>query len=142
MAAGMLSRCAAGGKTVTPGNIAHYTVQLMKAGRRSTGSRTTDVLGTMTLIRGRSRTVSAEHLVSSEGGEPMTLADLPADDREDPAGEALRMIDWVELEGKLTPRERAVASALEKQKPDVLGSYHPERGQSQKALPNFRSDND
>ena len=38
MAAKMLHNTEATGKQVTPGNIAYYTIQHIKSGRRSTGS--------------------------------------------------------------------------------------------------------
>jgi hypothetical protein len=38
-------------KTISAGNIAYYTIQKLKCGRRSSGSRTVDVYGTGTQIR-------------------------------------------------------------------------------------------
>lgn len=48
MAAKLLTRCIETGKAVTPGNIAFYTVRLLRAGRRSTGCTATDVIGSPT----------------------------------------------------------------------------------------------
>ena len=112
LAAKLLTRAVETGKAVTAGNIAYYTVQLMKSGRRSTGSRATDVLGTMTGMRGRAQVTSTEQPVTADGGEPMTFGELLADEGEDPATEALRHLAWEELGEKLSTREKAVASAL------------------------------
>ena len=45
MAARLLHNAEKANKTVTPGNIAYYTVLHMKSGRRSTGHSNADVLG-------------------------------------------------------------------------------------------------
>ena len=107
LAAKLLTRAVETGKAVTPGNIAHYTVQLMKSGRRSTGATATDALAPMTAMRGRARVTSTEQPVGAEGGLPMTVGDLLAEPREDPATEALRHLAWEELGQKLSPREKA-----------------------------------
>ena len=114
LAAKLLTRAVETGKAVTPGNIAHYTVQLMRSGRRSTGATATDAMAPMTGLRGRARVNSTEQPVSSAGdaGEPVTLGDLLADDRDDPATEALRHLAWEEIGEKLSPREKAVLAAL------------------------------
>ena len=45
------------GKTVTPGNIAFYTIQLMRSGSRSTSSSCLDAMQAGTRLNGRSETV-------------------------------------------------------------------------------------
>ncbi len=113
LAAQLLTSCIQKGKAVTPGNIAHYTVQLLKSGRRSTGSKSTDPLGTMTRLKQRAEPVSTEQPVSIEGeGEPLSFADFLTDERDDPGTEALRRVSWEELERDLNPREKAVVTAL------------------------------
>ena len=113
LAAKLLTRAVETGKAVTPGNIAHYTVQLMRSGRRSTGATATDALAPMTAIRGRARVTSTEQPVrTAEGGHPMTVGDLLSEPRDDPATEALRHLAWEELGEKLSPRETAVLAAL------------------------------
>jgi hypothetical protein len=52
MAARMLSYAERNGKQVTAGNIAFYTLQHMKSGRRFGGNRTVDVFGTATQLQG------------------------------------------------------------------------------------------
>ena len=112
LAAKLLTRAVETGKAVTPGNIAHYTVQLMRAGRRSTGATATDALAPLTAIRGRAKVTSTEQPVGAEGGHPMTVGDLLSEPRDDPATEALRHVAWEELGQKLTTREKAVLGAL------------------------------
>jgi hypothetical protein len=72
LAAKLLTRAIETGKAVTPGNIAHYTVQLMRSGRRSTGATATDALAPMTGMRSRARVTSTEQPVSNDGGEPIS----------------------------------------------------------------------
>ena len=72
LAAKLLNRAVETGKAVTPGNIAHYTVQLMRSGRRSTGATATDALAPMTGMRSRARVTSTEQPVSNDGGEPIS----------------------------------------------------------------------
>ena len=112
LAAQLLDSCMRKGKAVTPGNIAHYTVQLLKSGRRSTGSRATDPLAPMTRLQQRAEPVSTEAPASVEDGETLSFADFLADDRDDPGTVALRRVSWEELGRDLTPRETAVVTAL------------------------------
>lgn len=112
IAAKLLTRCVETGKVVTPGNIAYYTVRLLKAGRRSTGCTATDVMAPMTQIKGRAQVISTDQPLSIDQDEPMTLAYILAVDRDDPATEALRNLAWEELHDRLSPRELSVVSAL------------------------------
>jgi len=50
MAAKLLDRTERQNKTVTPGNIAYFTILHIKSGRRSTGSSMVDVMGTGTQL--------------------------------------------------------------------------------------------
>ena len=112
MAAQLLDRCYQAGKSVTPGNIAYYVTLSLKQGRRSTGFKATDAMGPATQLRGRSATVSIDQPLEGAWQESMTLADMLADDQEDPATAALRNLDWEELAESSTSREMAVAAAL------------------------------
>ena len=72
MAARMLHNTEQAGKTVTPGNIAYYTIQHIKSGRRSTGSSVVDVLGSGTQLNGNTRLTSLEDVAAIDeetGGE-------------------------------------------------------------------------
>jgi hypothetical protein len=96
MAARMLHNAEAAGKRVTPGNIAYYTIQHLKSGRRSTGSSTVDVLQSGTQLNGRTNLVSLDQVVRAEEDtdETFTLGDVLSTDEEDPAVIATRKLDW------------------------------------------------
>ena len=96
MAAKLLHSVEQAGKQVTPGNIAYYTIQHLKSGRRSTGSGTVDVMQPGTQLHGRSRLESLDALVPLEGenNETFTLHDMLSNDHEDPAMIAARKLDW------------------------------------------------
>ena len=97
IAAKMLHNAEAAGKKVTPGNIAYYTIQHLKSGRRSTGSSVVDVLGTGTQLNGSTRLTSLEEPAAMDtetGGEIFLFHDVLSNDREDPATAAARKLDW------------------------------------------------
>jgi hypothetical protein len=78
MAAKLLTNAELANKSVTPGNIAYYTILHMKSGRRSYGAQTVDVLGTGTQLNGRSTTTSFDEVVDGdELGEEFTVNELP-----------------------------------------------------------------
>ena len=102
-------------KTISAGNVAFYTLQKLKCGRRSTGSSTVDVYGSSTQINGKSRLESMEQVVASNeecGGEIYLLHDVLAADQEDPGTKAARKMDWSEFASALTERERAVIDCI------------------------------
>ena len=66
MAARLLHNTELAKKKVTPGNIAYYTIQHMKSGRRSTGSSVADVLGIGTQLQGRTRLTSFDEAAASD----------------------------------------------------------------------------
>jgi DNA-binding NarL/FixJ family response regulator len=111
MAAKLLHNVEQAGKTVTPGNIAYYTIQHVKSGRRSTGSSVADVMATGTQLKARCRLSSLEEVVSSDeetGGEIFTFNDVLSKDEEDPATKATRKMDWEEFMAGLSQRDRLV----------------------------------
>jgi hypothetical protein len=114
MAAKLLDNAEKANKTVTPGNIAYYTVLHMKSGRRSTGHSNADVLGSATQLNGRSQTYSLDELVheQTEWGEEFTVNDVLSFDEEDPAQKAARKMDWEFFLACLTAREKAVVEYL------------------------------
>jgi hypothetical protein len=67
-------------KTISAGNIACYTIQKLKCGRRSTGSSTVDVYGSGTQINGTTRLTSLDEAGPVVGldnvGEPVALHDV------------------------------------------------------------------
>jgi hypothetical protein len=113
MAAKMLDRTERQGKTVTPGNIAYYTILHMKSGRRSLGSSNSDALGTGTQLNGRSTVNSLEETVAEdEGNEIFQIHDVLSIDKEDPAMKAARKLDGDEFLGSLTERERMLVESM------------------------------
>jgi hypothetical protein len=60
MAAKMLDNTEPAGKTVSPGNIAYYTIQHIKSGRWSTGSSVVDVHASRTQLNTTTRLTSLE----------------------------------------------------------------------------------
>ena len=93
-AAKLLTSVERAGKTVTAGNITHYTIQLMRSGRRSTGSSCVDALQAGTQINGRSEMVSLDGPISDDSDDCLTLHDMLSTDNEDPATIATRNLDW------------------------------------------------
>lgn len=115
MAARMLAACEAGGKSVTPGNIAYYTLLHLRDGRRFHASGRSDALGSRTQLCGRSRVSSLDEPVGhpvEPGEEPLTLGDVLASDAEDPATTAARNLDWQALMAALDERTLAVLRCL------------------------------
>jgi hypothetical protein len=112
MAASMLERIENQKKEVTPGNIAFYTVQLLRSGRRSTGSSNADAMGCGTQLNGRATVQSIDEPVMSDGEEGLTLADLLAGDSEDPSLAAARKLDWEAFLESADERQHAVIRTL------------------------------
>ena len=113
MAAKLLDRTEQQGKSVTPGNIAYYTILHMKSGRRSYGTSNSDVLGTATQLNGRSSVNSFdEPAQEDEVGELFTVNDVFSNDSEDPSQIAARKMDWDSFLAGLTEREQSVIEYL------------------------------
>jgi len=110
-AAKLLHNAEAAGKTVTPGNIAYYTLLHMKAGRRSTGSSKVDVLQVGTQLTGRAQLSSLEEtpgLDTESDSETMSFHDVIANDDDDPSIVAARKMDWDAFCAPLSKRERCL----------------------------------
>jgi len=101
-------------RTISAGNVAFYTIQKLKCGRRSTGSSTVDVYGSGTQINGKSRLESMEQVVASneEGGKIYELHDVLSDDAEDPSTKAARKMDWEDFWAALSPKDQAIIQFL------------------------------
>ena len=96
IAAKMLDSAERKGKKVTAGNIAYYAGKQLASGRRSTFGGRTDVLSPAAQLDDNAQLTSLQQDVAQdpETGEGITLADLLADDAEDPAEAACRNLDW------------------------------------------------
>ena len=113
MAAKLMHNVEQHGKSVTPGNIAYYTILHMKSGRRSYGTSTSDALGIGTQLIGRSSVNSFDEPVDEgELGEVFTVNDVFSQDSEDPSQIAARNLDWQAMETLLTKREKAIVVFL------------------------------
>ena len=115
IAAKMLHNVELAGKQVTPGNIAYYTIQHCKSGRRSTGSSVVDIMAAGTQLNGNTRLHSLNEVVATDdetGGEIFELQDVFSQDSEDPSQIAARNLDWQTLMARLPAREKAIIVAL------------------------------
>lgn len=114
MAARMLNNTEKAGKQVTAGNIAYYTLQHIKSGRRSIGHSNADVHGSATQLNGRSRVSSFDEPVADEEehGVEFTVSDVFGSDQEDPSIAAARKIDWDEFIGRQDECSKAIVVAL------------------------------
>jgi len=95
-AAQLLDAVERNAKTVTPGNIAFYTILHLKSGRRSQCRSRADTMAPGTQLDRKSCVLSMEEEVGydPELDEAVTLGDVLASNREDPAMAAARNIDW------------------------------------------------
>jgi hypothetical protein len=95
-AAQMLDAVERNGKTVTPGNIAYYTILHMKSGRRSQCRSRADSMAPGTQLDHKSSVLSLEEEVGYDADldEAIRLGDLLAIEREDPSMAGARNVDW------------------------------------------------
>lgn len=108
MAAKILINAQRNGKKVTPGNVAYYTVQHLKSGRRTVGFSSVDVLAAGTQLQGRSTVHSLhdEYPVDSDPHEALPVSDLMCRDQDDPSMAAARNLDWQEFRHTQNPEQR------------------------------------
>jgi len=108
-------------KTTSAGNVAFYTIQKLKCGRRSTGSSVVDVYGSGTQINGTTRLTSLDEAAPvtsvDDVGEPLVLHDVLSNDQEDPATKAARKMDWQTFMASLSARDQAIIGCLVEGKP-------------------------
>ncbi len=120
MAARLLARARANGKTVTPGNIAYYTMLHIRCGRRSNSAGRSDVMGTRTQIMGLSRAQSLEAPLAPDDEFPddtFTLGEVLASEAEDPSETAARNLDWQAFLATLDDRAVAILNCLAREIP-------------------------
>ncbi len=106
IAAQMLHSVESAGKDVTPGNIAHYVILFMKSGRRSQSSSRADVMAPGTQLDQNCTVQSLDEQVGydHDSDESVTLGEILATDREDPATLGARNVDWEEFTRSHDPR--------------------------------------
>ena len=116
MAAKMIDRVESQGKLgkVTASNIAYYTIQHLKSGRRANGSSTTDIMASATQLNGLTRLHSLNEVVAQSdcGFEIFELQDVISQDDEDPSTLATRKIDWDAFMAGLSKMEMLVVEFL------------------------------
>jgi hypothetical protein len=103
------SRTGNQGKEVTSGNIAYYTIQKLRYGRRSTGSTVADVLGAGTQIQGNTRLTSLDEVAAGDEHneeEVFEFHDVISNDHEDPATKAARKMDRDTFMAGLSDRDK------------------------------------
>jgi len=116
LAAKMIDRVESQGKLghVTASNIAYYTIQHLKMGRRANGSSRIDVLATGTQLDGYTELHSMNEVVAQSdcGNEIFELQDVISTDHEDPGTKAARNLDWQTFMASLNKFEMLLVECL------------------------------
>jgi hypothetical protein len=109
----LLDSATRSGRKVTGGNLAFYTVKMLRSGRRSTGERRNDPLHPKAQLNGTCSVQSLDEPVGlGEADEPLTLGESLAARTEDPSVTATRRLDWEPLVAALDPTAREVLGCL------------------------------
>ena len=109
----LLNSTARSGRKVTGGNVAFYTVKMLRSGRRSTGERRNDPMHPKAQLNGTCSVQSLDEPVGfGEADEPLTLGDCLAARTEDPSVTATRRLDWEPLVAALDATAREVLGCL------------------------------
>lgn len=112
MAAELLDAAESKGKTVTPGNIAYYTIQALKSGRRFGYAGRLDAMCPAAALDGKVSMVSLDAPIGEsdddDASEERTLHTCLASSFEDPSAAGARELDWQLAMDALGGRERAV----------------------------------
>ena len=108
---GLLHSAQTKSKTVSPGNVAYYTIKHLRAGRRSSGFRRNDALHPASQLIG-CRVYSLDEPVPAQDDEDLTLSEVLDSRAEDPSVEAGRRLDWQSLLHKLDDVAKAILRAL------------------------------
>jgi hypothetical protein len=116
MAAKMIDRVESQGKLgkITASNIAYYTIQHLKSGRRANGTSSVDIMASATQLNGSSRLHSMNEVVSETeyGNEIFELQDVISNDHEDPSVQAARKMDWDMFLAQLSKIEKLVVEFI------------------------------
>ena len=116
MAARMIDRVESQGKLgeITASNIAYYTIQHAKSGRRANGTSRVDIMASATQLNGSTRLHSLSEIVAESecGFEIFDLHDVISNDREDPGTIAARNLDWQTFTANLNQLELLLIECL------------------------------
>src|SRR5438876_1604323 len=106
----LLDSATRSGRKVTGGNLAFYTLKMLRSGRRSTGERRNDPLHPKAQLNGTCAVQSLDEPLASydDSDEHLTLGEALAARTEDPATAAMRRLDWQSLIASLDSTARAV----------------------------------
>jgi len=115
MAAKMIDRVEAQGRLgkVSASNIAYYTLQHLKSGRRAAGCSSSDAHGTQAQLNGASGLHSLQEVVAeTECGDVLELHDTLTAANDDPSTITGGHMDWRMVLAGLTNLELAIVHAL------------------------------
>ena len=125
MAAKRLVNAEANGKTVTAGNIAYYTIQHLKSGRRSTGNSCADVLASGTQLTGRSSVGSSEEEAKGLAYDALlTFRELISNEDDAPAMQAMRRLDREAFLSGPDPQLKTSVHCVSEGRPFKSMAYH------------------
>jgi hypothetical protein len=109
----LLNSTTRSGRKVTGGNLAFYTIKMLRSGRRSTGERRNDPMHPKAQLNGTCSLQSLDEPIGlGEADEPLTLGESLAARTEDPSVTATRRLDWEPLVAALDPTAREVLGCL------------------------------
>ena len=94
-------------------NVAYYTLQHLKSGRRACGSSSVDIMGSQTQLNGQSELHSLQEVVTeTECGDVLELHDTLSTASDDPSTIAARHLDWQLVLAGLSKLELRMVQAL------------------------------
>jgi len=113
IALNLLNSTIRSGRKVTGGNVAFYTIKMLRSGRRSTGERRNDPMHPKAQLNGTCSVQSLDEPVGfGEADEPLTLGECLAARTEDPSVAATRRLDWEPLVAAMDATAREVLGCL------------------------------
>jgi len=117
MAASILVSAKARNRSVSASNIAYYSTQNAKSGRRSVGNSATDVMAAATQLRSRAKLHSFDEPIAHDesSNEPLCLLEVFANEAadDDPSFAAARRMDWAEFIKNQSPRGQAILRCID-----------------------------
>jgi hypothetical protein len=100
------------GRDPLPRSIAYYSIQRTKSGRRSYGDKRMDILSAGFQMDNDGALSSLEEPLGGDDEGSLTLGDMIAERREDPAAEVTRKLDWEEFSGRQDKRKQRIISEI------------------------------
>ncbi len=100
------------GREPIPKSIAYYSIRRTKSGRRSYGDKRMDVMSPGFQLDNEGALSSLKEPLGGDDGGSLTLGDMIAERREDPASEITRKLDWVEFSGRQDRRKQRIIAEI------------------------------